>query len=155
VDSQLVVLRPAAESRGVFLIEVPAENVKDIQTDLAAREKAGDPGMDAILIIAEPLAVNPEAFAVFGKYAAEHRIPVGGAIMSVNGYESIFGVSTKNSAVGVQAAVMADKIFRGTPAGVIPVVSAENYFQINYRAAQELGLKVSEGILSRADEIIR
>ena len=155
VVSQLEVLRPAAESLGVSLIEAPATNAGDIQADLNVRAKLGDIDIDAMLMIAEPLAVNPEAFAVFGKFAAKHKIPVGGALMSVKGHDSIFGVSTKNIAVGRQAAVIADKILKGAPAGTIPVVSAESYLKINYRAAQELGLNVSEGMLSRADEIIR
>ena len=54
-----------------------------------------------------------------------------------------------------QAAPLADKILGGIPAGTIPVVSAEPYFQLNFRAAEKLGLKVNEGLLSRAEEIIR
>ena len=54
-----------------------------------------------------------------------------------------------------QAAILADKILTGTPAGKIMVVSAESYLQINYRAAQKLGLKINESLLSLADEIIR
>jgi putative ABC transport system substrate-binding protein len=107
------------------------------------------------MFIAEPLAVTPDAFEVIGKFAAEHNVPVGGAIMSVGGYESVFGVHVNNVNVGKQAAKLADKILKGTPAGTIPVVSAESYFQLNYKSAQELGLDVSEGLLSMADEIIR
>jgi putative ABC transport system substrate-binding protein len=90
-----------------------------------------------------------------GKFAAEHKIPVGGALISVEGYESIFGVNIEPITAGEQAAPLADKIFRGIPAGTIPVVSAESYLEINYKAAQELGLTVSEGLLSQADRIIR
>ncbi len=155
IIGQLDVLRPVAESLGITLIEVPTKGPADIRADLDRRERSGDMDMDAILMIADPLVVNPEAFEVFGKFAAKHKIPVGGALMSVDGYHSIFGVSTKNVFVGRQAAYMADKIFKGTPAGLIPVVSAESYLDINYRAARELGLEVSEGLLSRADRIIR
>ena len=43
----------------------------------------------------------------------------------------------------------------GIPAGTIPIVSAESYFQLNYTVAEELGLQVPEGLLKQADEIIR
>jgi putative ABC transport system substrate-binding protein len=153
--SQLEVLRPAAAAAGVTLVEAPADNAAGLEADLQARAKSADIGIDAILFLAEPLVVTPEAFSVIGKFASEHKLPVGGALMSAGSYHSIFGVNVNNVAVGKQAAPLVDKIFKGTPAGAIPVVSAENYFQINYTAAQDLGLKVSEGLLGQANEVIR
>ena len=156
VASQMEVLRPAAAAVGVTLEEAPADNAAELQTILDARaKKSADIGMDAILFLAEPLAVTSDAFAVMGKFAAEHRLPIGGALMLVEGYGSVFGVNVDIVTTGKQAAVLADKILRGTPAGTIPVVSAESFFEINYKASQELGLSVSEGLLSRADKIIR
>jgi putative ABC transport system substrate-binding protein len=90
-----------------------------------------------------------------GKFAYEHEIPIGGALMTAEGYDSIFGVNVNTFASGKQAAPLADKILKGTPAGEIPVASAENYIQINYGAAQTMGLTVPEGLLSIAAEIIR
>jgi putative ABC transport system substrate-binding protein len=60
-----------------------------------------------------------------------------------------------NVQVGRQAAPLADKIFKGTPAGTIPVVSADSVLIINYAEAQELGLTVPEILLGQAAEIIR
>ncbi len=156
VISQLVVLRPVAASSGVTLIEVPASNAAELEVALQKQVKSSDDiGLDAIMFIAEPLAVTPDAFEVMGKFAYEHKVPIGGAIMMVNGYGSVFGVSTDNVSVGKQAAILADKILNGIPAGTIPVVSAESFLQINYKVAKELGVNVSEGLLSRANEIIR
>ena len=155
VASQLEVLRLTAASAGVTLIEAPASNAAELQTELEAKAQSADIGMDAILFLAEPLAVTPDAFEVMCKFAAEHKIPIAGALMIVGGCESVFGVHVNNFNVGRQAAPLADKILRGIPAGTIPVVSAEPYFQLDYKAAQELGMNVSEGLLSRADEIIR
>jgi putative ABC transport system substrate-binding protein len=50
---------------------------------------------------------------------------------------------------------LADKIFKGTPAGEIPVLTPEQDLWINYTAAQELGLTVPESLLSQATNIIR
>jgi putative ABC transport system substrate-binding protein len=154
VASQLEVLYTAAEPLGIRLEEIPANDAAELEAELDKRAESNI-GIDAIMFIAEPLAVTPDAFEVIGKFAAEHNVPVGGAIMSVGGYESVFGVHVNNVNVGKQAAKLADKILKGTPAGTIPVVSAESYFQLNYKSAQELGLDVSEGLLSMADEIIR
>jgi putative ABC transport system substrate-binding protein len=155
VAPQLEVLRPAAAAAGVTLIEAPAANAAELQAELDARAASGDIGMDAILFVAEPLAVTPENFAVMGKFAYEHKIPIGGALMVVGDYGSVFGVNVDPVKIGKQAAPLADRILKGTKAGTIPVVSGENYFQINYKAAQELGLTVPDGLLSQAAEVIR
>jgi putative ABC transport system substrate-binding protein len=75
--------------------------------------------------------------------------------MSAGRHHSLFGVTVDARDAGRQAAVLADKVLNGIPAGTIPVVSAENYIEINYLKAKHLGLKVNEGLLSIANRIIR
>jgi putative tryptophan/tyrosine transport system substrate-binding protein len=154
VTPQLEAVRPLAQAAGIDLVEVPAADAADLEAQLQALAQA-DKSVDAIMFVAEPLTVTPDPFIVLGKFAAEHKIPIGGALMSVGGYESIFGVNVDNIAVGKQAAPLLDKIFKGIPAGTIPVVSAENYIQVNYKAAQEQGITVPEGMLNQANEVIR
>ena len=155
VKSQLEALRPAASKVGVTLVEIPAANAAELKAELNKQAKSINKSTDAILIIAEPLGVTPDAFVVLSKFAVDHGIPVGGAYMSLQGYESVFGLTPRGAPQGRQAAALADKIFRGTAAGTIPVVTAENYFQLNYKAAQKLGIKLSEGLLGRANEVLR
>jgi len=155
VASQLDLVRPAAEAAGITLIEAPADNAAELEADLQARAASADIGLDAIMFIAEPLAVTPDAFTVIAKFATEHKIPFGGALMTLGEYGSIYGVNINNVAVGKQAAPLIDKILKGTPAGTIPVVSAENFLQINYTMAEKLGITVPEGLLAQADEVIR
>lgn len=155
VPPVLEVLRPAAVSLGVTLLEVPATSAADIQADLQARTKSADIGLDAILTIPEPLNVNADAFAVISKFAVEHKVPMAGAFVSADGYGLVFGYLPNNVEVGELAAPLADKIFKGIPAGTIPVVSPEAHLRLNYKVAQELGLTVPEGLLSQAEEIIR
>jgi putative ABC transport system substrate-binding protein len=156
VPAQLEVLYPAAEAAGVTLIEAPADDAAGLEADLQARAQSGDDiGLDAILCIPEALSVTSEAFLVMAKFADEHEIPIGGATMEVEGHASIFGVTINMRDVGRLSAPMANKILKGTPAGTIPVVSPENYIEINYKATQELGLTVSESLLSQADKVNR
>ena len=154
VNSQLEVLRNAAQSSGVTLIESPADDLKEIQDILRRHVISKKPDFDAILMIAEPLVVMPSTFLEMGKFAWKYRLPIGGALMMVDGYGSIFGVSTDDILVGKQAALLADKILKGTPAGTIPVVSAENFLQINYSAARQFGVTISQGLLKQADKVI-
>jgi putative tryptophan/tyrosine transport system substrate-binding protein len=150
-----MILRPAAAAAGVTLIEVPADNVAEFQADLEARAKKNDIGFDAILIIVDPLTVTPDAFAVMGKFAVEHKIPIGGAMMEGGGYGSIYGVNVNPIITGQLTAPLADKVLKGTPAGTIPVVSDENFLQVNYKVAKQLGVTLPEGVLNQADEVIR
>ncbi|MFN8453488.1 MAG: ABC transporter substrate-binding protein [Anaerolineae bacterium] len=155
VASQLEVLRPAAQAAGVTLLEAPANNRAELEAALQAQAAANDIGVDAILSIAEPLTVQPDVFAMLGKFAADHKIPFGGSYVKVEKDGPVYGVGNDSIAGGKQVATLANKIFKGTPAGNIPVLSAELYLQIDYKRAQELGLSVPEGLLSQADEIIR
>ena len=155
VAPQLEILRPAAAEAGVTLIEFPADNAAEIQAELDARAKSDDIGLDAILFLVEPVSVSPEAVLVMAKFADEHKIPIGGALMEVEGYGVIFGVNVDPVISGELAAPLADKVLKGTPAGTIPVVSAEYSLQINYTVAQKLGVTVPDGLLSQADEVIR
>jgi putative ABC transport system substrate-binding protein len=155
VTPQLEALRPVAEAAGITLIEVPADNAAELEAELKALAQSAEFGVDGVLMIVEPLAVTPDAFAVMAKFAADHKVPIGGALISVGEYSSIFGINVDNIKVGEQTAPLADKIFKGIQAGTIPVVSAESFLQIDYKAAQKQGVTLPEGLLSQADEIIR
>lgn len=155
VKCQLKALRPVAEAAGITIIELPVDNVAEIQAGLDKMSKSGDIGIDAILFLAEPLTVQPDVFYPIGKFAAEKNIPTGGHLVSVGDYESLYGVNINFKKTGHQAAFLCHKILQGAEAGTLPVVSSENFLQFNYRAAQKLGIDVSEEILAMADEIIR
>lgn len=155
VKSQLKALRPVAKAAGITIIELPVDNVAEIKAVLDKMSKSGNIGIDAILFLAEPLTVQPDVFYPIGKFAAENSIPTGGHLVSVGDYESLFGVNINFKKTGQQAAFLCNKILQGADAGTLPVVSSENFLQFNYRAAQKLGIDVSEEILAMADEIIR
>lgn len=154
VAPQLEALAPLAKADGITLIPFPADNAAELQTELD-KHSGDDPGMDAILLLVEPLMVDPGAFGVAAKFAYEHKLPIGGAYMTSGEYTSIFGVNVDLHESGKLAAPLADKILRGTPAGTIPAVSAENFIQVDYKVAKEFGLTIPEGILKQADQIIR
>jgi putative ABC transport system substrate-binding protein len=155
VPPQLEQLRPVAQAAGVTLIEFPADNAAELQAELQARAASGDVGMDAILFLVEPLAVTPENYAVIAQFAHEHKIPFGGVYVPADALTDIFGVDVISFQSGKDAAPLADKIFKGTPAGTIPVLSAEPFLNINYKVAQEFGITVPEGLLKQADAIHR
>ncbi|HQK15402.1 MAG TPA: ABC transporter substrate-binding protein [Anaerolineae bacterium] len=155
VESQLEILRPLAAAEGVTLIEFPAASPAELEAELSARAQQADLGIDAIMFVSEPLSVTPEFFVVMGRFAREHKLPIGGTYMTVEGYNSLFGVALNPFDSGKLAAPLADKVLKGTPAGTIPVVSQEPYIKIDYKEAQMLGLTVPESLLIQANEIVR
>src|SRR5215212_2914809 len=155
VPGQLAVIRPQAQRSGVELVEFAAASPQELQTELDTFIATDGIGIDAILMIAEPLAITPPFYEVMGKFAYDHQIPIGGAPMSIGeNYSSIFGLLPDAKVTGEQAALLTEKIFGGLVAGTIPVVTADSVFQINYKATQTMGLMVPEGLLKQADEII-
>ncbi len=155
VAPQLEALKPLAETDGITLIEFPAGNAAEVQAELEKRAAANDIGMDAILALVEPLMTTPDVFSAVAKFAYDHKLPLGGRYNTSGEYSSIFGVNVDFLECGRLAAPIADKVLKGTPAGTSPVVSPENFIQVNYKAAQQLGVNVPDGILKQADEIIK
>jgi putative ABC transport system substrate-binding protein len=156
VESQLDVLYPEAERAGVEIIEAPVAGSEELSVYLSNEIDKGGVKIDAVLFLAEPLAVEPGAFSVICGFARGRGIPLGGAYAETeDGCKSIFGVHVNDFESGKQAAPLAGKILSGKSAGTIPVVSSESYFQLNYSEAERLGLNLSEGLVASADEVIR
>jgi putative ABC transport system substrate-binding protein len=153
VPGQLDAIDTLAANTGVTLVKFGTTSPDELQAELDRQATSGE--LDAILLIAEPVSGTPAFFSVLGKYGYEHKIPIGGTLISVDGYSTIFGLLPQAYQTGEHAAVMADKIFKGTPAGTIPVVTAESFFQISVDAAQTLDITVPDGLLKQADEIIK
>jgi putative tryptophan/tyrosine transport system substrate-binding protein len=157
VPPQMNILKEWAPKLGVNIIEAPVASPQELQDKLNALFKEGKK-IDAIMTLAEVVSATPAFVDVFGKFAEEHKIPTGGALLLKKdgfNYETLFGVDADAFSEGKQAAKLADKIFKGTPAGTIPVESAEMFFQINYKLATEMGISLSEGLLSTANNIVR
>jgi putative tryptophan/tyrosine transport system substrate-binding protein len=82
-------------------------------------------------------------------------LPVGGTSVYTLNQGAVFSYISDIFETGKLAAPLADKILKGTPAGTIPVVTPEAKLLINYKMAQELNITIPEGLLSKADKIIK
>jgi putative ABC transport system substrate-binding protein len=151
----LEVLRPVASSLGVTLVEAPVTSVEGIQADLEARAASDDIGLDAILILNDDLSQSPNGWPLISQFAKEHNLPIGGGAAFEVEAGAVFSYVPDYIESGKLAAVSADKILKGTPAGTIPVATPVQSLRFNYKQAQELGLTVPRSLLSLATEIIR
>jgi putative ABC transport system substrate-binding protein len=151
----LEMLRPAARSLGITLLETPAHNLEDVRKALQEKTDSGDIDIDAILIMPEVLTQTPDGFGAILEFANKHNVPIAGAMDYTTDRGALFNQAPDVIEMGRQAATLVDKILKGTPAGSIPVMTPVLYFRLNYKAIQRLGLNVNEGLLGMADEIIR
>ena len=147
-------LRPRAKALGLTLVEVPVTNIEELKNDIDKRSKLKDPGVDAIITTANTIIPSPPAIAILASFAIKYKIPYEGPVgPDIPG--TVLFENPDNIETGMQSAVLADKIFRGVPAGKIPVVSAEAYLSFNYKVAKALGFPINDSLLSRAKQIVR
>lgn len=148
------VLRPVAVAAGVTLVEVPVTDIKQIQDDFRERAEAADIGMDAILIMPDDFTQSPAGWTMVAEFAAGQKIPIAGSAGFEADTGAVFSYIPDNVETGKLAATVADKIFKGTPAGKIMVITPYSKLRLNYKAIKALGLTAPDGLLSQADEVI-
>ena len=108
---------------------------------------------DAILAVADPFLASQQTkiteFLVRNRipsiYTYREQVTAGGLMSYATNYYELFR----------RAAVMVDKIRRGSKAGDLPVEQPTKFeLVINLKTAKAIGLVVPPGLLSRADEVI-
>jgi putative ABC transport system substrate-binding protein len=153
-SAQIEAIQPVALELDLTLIEKPFATPQEVKAYLDEHAASSDIRMDAILLLAEPFSVTPEVTNAVYKFADEHKLPISSFMVLNEAYGPIIGFHPANTKMGSLAAIQADKILQGTPAGTLPVITADNDLRINYKVIKELGLDVPEGLLGRADEIV-
>jgi putative ABC transport system substrate-binding protein len=143
--SSVTPLPDAAAKLGVELVH---GEVSSGEQELAAIKTL--PKDSAILFVVSPSLFSSLENAL--NLAVELRIPTGANLPTD---KSLFNYSSDNSQIGKQAAVLADKILKGTPPGDLPVETADLSLSINLKTAQAIGLNVSDDILRQASTVVR
>ena len=138
-------LRAAASSSGVILVEMPISSLDDLKSTLESKSVLRDVGFDAIQIMSELITTSPDGFKLISDFASARKLPIAGSALTTADRGAVFGYAADPFDMGGLAAALAAKIFNGTPAGTIPVVSPEAFLRLNYKLAKELNLSVSEG----------
>jgi putative ABC transport system substrate-binding protein len=148
-------LRPAIRDMDLTLVEDPVNDLEELQAALKKRAALDDIGIDAILMMPDILTHSFEGFGEIIKFANERKVPIAGTVAYTADLGAVFSYGPDPFEIGTLAAIQADKIIKGSPAGTVMVVTPTMYLRLNYKVIKELGLKVSEGLLSNAKEIIR
>ena len=147
-------IKPMALEMNVTLIDDPFATAQEFVDYINERDSWEDTGIDAILTLADPFAVLPEVFNTIYSFGDEHNIPIVSFTILDEEYGPVISFAPAPEKMGILAAIQADKVLKGAPAGTLPVFTSDNSLKINYKVAKKLGLTVPEGLINIADEII-
>lgn len=143
--------RKAGEALHIQVVAVHARNAKELDAALLGLQHRAPDGfmVSSDLLF---LANRAKVAAAVGRA----RLP---GIFPWRDYHDVgvlmsYGSSTKE--MGRKAAVYVDKILKGAKPADLPIEQSSSYeLVIDLRVARELGLKVPQELLFRADEVIR
>jgi putative ABC transport system substrate-binding protein len=143
--------RIAAKALGVEIEPVDARDIRELDTALRAIQRKG---ADAILVTADLLFLSNQAKVV--RAVRETRLP---ALFPWREYHDEGVLMSYGSSLRDQARRMAayvDKILKAAKPSDLPIEQVSKYeLVIDLRVAGELGIKVPQDLLLRADEVIR
>jgi putative ABC transport system substrate-binding protein len=149
-EAELKDVQKAAATLGQQVVVLKASSESDID---AAFATLGDRGAGALLVGADAFFGNhrPQIIAL----AARYSIP---AIFTVREFAEAGGLmsyGTSFTDVHRLAGVYVGRILKGEKSADLPVVQATKFeLVINLKTAKALGVKISDNLLSLADEVI-
>ena len=138
----------AARSLGIQPQLLDVRKAEDLGPafDGAVRQRA-----DALVVGLDTLTQASQRVIV--DLAARHRLPAVYASMEFAGGLVVYGVNYPDHYR--RAASFADKIFKGTPPGDLPVERPTKFeLSINLKTAKALGLTIPPSLVQRADQVI-
>jgi putative ABC transport system substrate-binding protein len=146
-------LTGAAQALGLQLHTVEVRHADELDTAFAAMTRAG---ADALLVVAEPLLINPLLSGRIADRAAQSRLP---AMYSWKFFVEAGGLMSygpDNLAISRHAAIYVDKILKGAKPADLPVEQPMKFeLIINLKTAKALGLTIPPSMLFQADEVIK
>jgi putative ABC transport system substrate-binding protein len=108
----------------------------------------------AVIVIPDALTVQQRKRIV--GLANQHRLPAVYGLLDFADAGGLLAFGVDQVVLFRRAADYVDKILRGARPGDLPIEQATKYsLVVNLRAAGALGIKMPQGLLLRADEVIR
>ncbi len=143
-------LKDAAPRIGLVLTQVGASTADDLEPAFAeaARDK-----VQAMLI--PPLPLYSEQRARIASLGKKHRIATASQFRAFVDAGGLVSYGSDLNDGFLRTATYVDKILRGAKPADLPVEQADRFVTvINRKTAAELGLKIPQDVLVRADEVI-
>ena len=149
-ERQPKAVETAARSLGLQVQVLQAKSADALEGafEAAAAAQAG-----AVLILVSPMFVGNRAVLV--RLATRHRIPV---MYSNTAFTEAGGLVAFGPSANEQAQLLAgtiDKILKGARPADTPVQQPTKFeLEVNLKAAREIGFKIPQSVLLRADKVI-
>jgi putative ABC transport system substrate-binding protein len=133
------------------LIELDARNVDELEAALR-RMQRGE--ADAVMPSSEVLFLSNRS--KIAEAVAKARLPAVFPWPNDHNPAVLMAYGPSAKEIGLRAAVYVDRILRGAKPADVPIEQLSKYeLVISLRAARDLGIKVPQEVLLRADEVIR
>jgi len=138
------------EQIGIKFVRLPIATENDFP---AAFEAASKAKAEALFVMDDGAITNHRK--QIAELAAKHALPIVSIYRDFAASGALIAYGPNLDVVYRRAADYADKLMKGAPATSLPVEQPVNfYLAINVKTAKALGLKISDSILVRADEVI-
>ena len=138
------------EQIGINFVRLPIATENDLPAAFEAASKA----KAEALFVMDDGAITKHRQQI-AELAAKHALPIVSIYRDFAASGALIAYGPNLNVVYRRAAVYVDKLMKGAPAVSLPVEQPVNfYLAINVRTAKALGLKISNSILVRADEVI-
>jgi putative ABC transport system substrate-binding protein len=142
-----------ARALGLHLHVVDLHRPDEVDTAFAVMTRAG---ADALLVVAEPLLINPLLSGRIADLAVQSRLP---AMYSWKFFVEAGGLMSygpNNLDISRHAATYVDKILKGAKPADLPVEQPVKFeLIINLKTAKAMGLTIPPTLLFRADEVLQ
>ena len=141
----------AARAFGVKLQYLDVRSAKDIDTAFRAASKGR---AEAILTLQSTILFSQRAQII--DLAVKNRLPVMYHQTEYVEAGGLMGYSANRDDLARRAATYVDKILKGTKPADLPVEQPKKFeFNVNLKAAKQIGLTIPPNVLVRADRVIR
>jgi putative ABC transport system substrate-binding protein len=140
----------SAPTLGITIVQLPVENVGEIDTTLAAL--ARDPP-DAVIVVTDPLTARKGKTMI--DFFANHGLPSMYEYQAAIKTGALLAYGPDMADLAPIAAGYVDKILHGAKPADLPLVAPDRfYLRVNNQTAGKLGVFLPSTILSRAHEVI-
>jgi putative tryptophan/tyrosine transport system substrate-binding protein len=148
-------LSEIAPSLNVEIIYSEIDSAEDTIPLIEGYKESGEIPFDAIFIFPDLTVQAEPSWSAIRDFAAENNLPILANTPAQVNDGALFSYLADNADVGRQAARLAILILGGTNVKDLPIETAELTLMINLKAANTMGLEVSDDILNQANVIIR
>jgi putative ABC transport system substrate-binding protein len=149
--TQLEATRQAAHTLGVRLVTLDARNEGELSAALRALQRGA---ADGVIVTADVVFRLNKSKVV--QTIRKARLPAMFPYREYHNEGMLMSYGPNSTEVGRKMAVYVDKILKGAKPADLPIEQLSKYeLVIDLRVARELGIKVPQDLLLRADEVIR